>query len=124
MPFISINATHGFTLDQKKALVQQTSDAVVEALAAPVTSVRVMLHELPEGLYMAAGQWEERAINFRVELIAGRTDEKKAALIAALTKVAQQTTGTPVENVRSWLIELPSTNMGAAGGVTAASQGR
>lgn len=124
MPFVTITATQGFTLEQKKALVQKTSEAVVEHLGAAVTSVRVMLHELAEGHYMAAGQWESPSVNFRIDLIAGRSDEKKAALIAALTKVAHHEVGAPEDNVRTWMIELPSTNVGIAGGRTAASLSR
>ena len=124
MPFVTITATQSFTYEQKKTLVQKTSDAVVETLGSAITSVRVMLHELPGGHYMAAGQLDSPAVNFRVDLIAGRTDQQKAALIAALSKAAHAATGTSEDDIRVWMVEIPSTNVGIAGGKTAASIGR
>lgn len=124
MPFVTISATQSFTHEQKKALVQKTSDTVVETLGSAIASVRVMLHELPGGHYMAAGQWDTPAINFRVDLISGRTEQQRAALIAALSKAAHDTTGISEDDVRVWMIEMSSTNVGIAGGKTAASIGR
>lgn len=124
MPFVTITATQNFTHEQKKALVQKTSDAVVDSLGSAITSVRVMLHELPAGHYLAAGQWDTPAVNFRVDLIAGRTDQQKAGLIAALSKAAHEATGISEDEIRAWMVELPSTNVGIAAGKTAASIGR
>ena len=124
MPFITITATQSFTQEQKKSLLQNASDAVVETLGSAIKSVRVMLHELPGGHYLAAGQWDTPAINFRVDLISGRTDQQKAALIAALSKAANAATGISEDDVRVWMVDIPSTAVGVAGGKTAASTGR
>ncbi len=124
MPFVTISATQSFTQEQKKALLQQTSDAVIETVGASLASVRVMLHELPGGHYLGAGQLDTPSVNFRVDLIEGRTEQQKAALIAALSKAAHNATGISEDEVRAWLIDMPSTNVGMAGGKTARSAGR
>lgn len=124
MPYVTISASPGLSADQKRQLLQGSSDAVVQNIAAPVSSVRVMLHDLPDGHYLNAGQFNTQALMFQVELITGRSDEQKAALIAALSKVGCETTGVPESEVRVRLIDFPKTNMGLAGGITALAAGR
>jgi 4-oxalocrotonate tautomerase family enzyme len=124
MPYVTISASPGLSADQKRQLLQGSSDAVVQNIAAPVSSVRVMLHDLPDGHYLNAGQFNTQALMFQVELITGRSDEQKAALIAALSKVGYETTGVPESEVRVRLIDFPKTNMGLAGGITALAAGR
>lgn len=124
MPFITISATQSFSQEQKKALLHKASDAVIEAVGASLKSVRVMLHELPGGHYLAEGKLDTPAINFRVDMIEGRTEQQKAALIAGLSKSAHEATGISEDDVRVWLIDMPSTNVGMAGGKTARQAGR
>ncbi len=124
MPYVTISASPGLSADQKRQLLQGSSDAVVQNIAAPVSSLRVMLHDLPDGHYLNAGQFNTQALMFQVELITGRSDEQKAALIAALSKVGYETTGVPESEVRVRLIDFPKTNMGLAGGITALAAGR
>lgn len=124
MPYVTISASPRLTSDQKRQLLQRSSDAVVQSIAAPVTSVRVMLHDLQEGHYLNAGQFDTQALMFQVELITGRSDEQKEALIAALSRAGHETTGVPESEVRVRVIDFPKANMGMAGGISARAAGR
>ncbi|HWL30234.1 MAG TPA: tautomerase family protein [Burkholderiaceae bacterium] len=124
MPYVSIYATQGISTEQKKELLQRSSDAVVDAIGAPLASVRVMLHELQEGHYLNAGQFDTPGVMFQVEFIEGRTDDQKESLIGALSRVGKQVTGIPENEVRVRLIDFPKSNMGMAGGVSARAMGR
>lgn len=119
MPYITISASSSFTAEQKKQLIQGASDALVHAVGAPLASVRVMLHELADGQYLNAGQFNTKAVMFLVEFIEGRTDEQKESLIASLSKVGLEATGVSEDEVRVRIIDFPKQCMGMAGGVSA-----
>lgn len=124
MPYVTISATNGLSADQKKQLLEGASNAVVQSIGAPLASVRVMLHELADGHYLNAGQFNTPGVMFVVELIEGRTEALKAALIAALSRVGLDSTGIPENEVRVRIIDFPKTDMGMAGGVSAQALGR
>jgi 4-oxalocrotonate tautomerase len=48
-------------------------------------------------------------------LVEGRSEEKKAAFIAAVTDAAVDSLGAPRESVRIIITEMPETNFGVAG---------
>jgi len=56
-------------------------------------------------------------------LIAGRTDAQKAALIAGLTRVIEETLQVPAAPVRIMILDVPNTDFGL-GGLTALARGR
>src|SRR3546814_10598147 len=58
----------------------RSSDAVEQSIGAPLASIRVLLHELQDGCYLNAGEFNTQGLMFVVEFIAGRTVEQKAAL--------------------------------------------
>ncbi|HEY9573788.1 MAG TPA: tautomerase family protein [Pusillimonas sp.] len=124
MPFVTISITPGFSAAQKKQLMQRSSDAVEQSIGAPLASIRVLLHELQDGCYLNAGEFNTQGLMFVVEFIAGRTVEQKAALIAALSRAGTETTGIPETEVRARLIDFPKADMGMAGGLSAAASGR
>ncbi|TEA79451.1 tautomerase family protein [Allopusillimonas ginsengisoli] len=124
MPYVTISTSQHFPAEQKKQLLQRASDAVVESIGAPLAAVRVMLHDLPETHYLNGGQFGTDAVMFVVELIEGRTEAQKAALIAALSRVGNEITGLSEEEVRVRLIDFPKTDMGMAGGISAKAMGR
>lgn len=124
MPYVTISATEGLSADQKKQLLERSSDAVVQSIGAPLASVRVMLHDLPNGHYLNAGEFGTPGVMFVVDFIEGRTEEQRNALIAALSKVGFETTGIPEKEVRVRLLDFPKTNMGMAGGISAKAMGR
>src|SRR3546814_14662152 len=101
MPFVTISITPGFSAAQKKQLMQRSSDAVEQSIGAPLASIRVLLHELQDGCYLNAGEFNTQGLMFVVEFIAGRTVEQKAALIAALSRAGTETPGIPETEVRA-----------------------
>lgn len=50
-----------------------------------------------------------------VHMLEGRTQEQKENFIAALTKAAEDTLGSPPESVRVLLQEMPKEHFGVAG---------
>ena len=124
MPYVTISATEGLSAEKKKELLERSSDAVVQSIGAPLASVRVMLHELPHGHYLNAGQFNTPGLMFVVDFIEGRTEEQRNALIAALSKTGFETTGIPEGEVRVRLLDFPKANMGMAGGISAKAMGR
>ena len=124
MPFLTITATPGLTEDQKQQLLLRSSNTVVKTLGSSLASVRITLHELPKGHYLSAGQFDIPNVTYEIDLIAGRTEEQKAALIAALGKTAHEATGVALEEVRARITDFPNTNMGMANGITAKQAGR
>jgi 4-oxalocrotonate tautomerase family enzyme len=66
MPYVTISASDHFSTEQKRQLLQRASDAVVESIGAPLASVRVMLHDLPKGYYLNAGQLDTDCVMFVV----------------------------------------------------------
>ncbi len=119
MPYVTISATQGLSAGQKKQLLEGASDAVVQSTGASLASVRVMLHELADGHYLNAGRFGTPSLMFVVELVEGRSEEQKAALILSLHKVGVQAGSVPENEIRVRLIDFPKSNMGMAGGVSA-----
>lgn len=124
MPYVNISLSTGFPVETRKQLMQAASDAVVESIGAPLSSVRVMLSELGADSYLNAGQFGDKALMFQVELIEGRTNELKEALIARLSRVGADVTGIDFDQVRVRLVDFPKVNMGMAGGKSALAMGR
>ena len=124
MPYVTITASQGFNVEQKKKLLGQASEAVVQSIGAPKASVRVMLHELTSGNYLNADSFDSKALMFEVDMITGRSEELKAALIAQLSRIGFETTGVPEAEVRVRITDFPRENMGMAGGITAKTAAR
>lgn len=124
MPFLNITATPGFSEDQKRQLLQRSSDTVVETLGSKPSSVHITLHELPKGHYFSDNQFDTLMVMYEIGLIAGRTEEQKAALIAALGKTAHAATGVAESEVRTRIIDFPNTDIGMPNGITAKQAGR
>jgi 4-oxalocrotonate tautomerase len=57
-----------------------------------------------------------------VHLAAGRTDEQKKALMAALTQAAQDSIGAPLASIRVWITEMQPTEFMAGGELMADRQ--
>jgi 4-oxalocrotonate tautomerase len=55
MPIVTIHLLEGRTPEQKKQLIKNVSSAVIQTLAAPPESVRVILNEMPCDHYGIAG---------------------------------------------------------------------
>lgn len=56
MPFAQIYMIEGRSEDQKRAVIQKVSQAIVEATGAPKDAVRVWIQEVPKTNWGIAGQ--------------------------------------------------------------------
>jgi len=55
MPFAQIYMLEGRTEAQKRAVIEKVTQALVEAVGAPVSTVRVMIQEVPKENWGIAG---------------------------------------------------------------------
>lgn len=109
---------------RKSGLLRAASEAVVQSIAAPLSSVRIVLHEVPAGHVIVAGEIGKRMAQVDVALIEGRDEAKKAALIAALNQAVCGAIGISGEDVRVLIRDVPKTDMGVANGLSAKAAGR
>ena len=56
MPFAQKYILEGRTEEQKRAVIEKVTQALVEAIDAPQQNVRVWIHELPKENWGIAGQ--------------------------------------------------------------------
>ncbi len=124
MPIINLQIMQGHTAVQKTELLKNMTQAVVDSISAPLASVRVVIQEVPRENVIVAGELGKDMALATVGLIAGRTEDQKAALIAALAASVEQSIGLSIQNVRVILLDTPTTDMGVAGGKTAKAAGR
>ena len=124
MPIINIQIIQGHSTTQKTDLLKNMTQAVVDSISAPLASVRVVIQEVERENVIVAGVLGSDMALATVGLISGRTEEQKAALIAALAHSVETSIGLSVQNVRVILLDTPTTDMGVAGGKTAKAAGR
>lgn len=55
MPFAQIYMIEGRTVEQKRAVIQKVTAALVEATGAPKENVRVWIHDVPKENWGIAG---------------------------------------------------------------------
>ncbi|HUN90952.1 MAG TPA: 2-hydroxymuconate tautomerase [Burkholderiaceae bacterium] len=55
MPFAQIYMLEGRTADQKRAVIEKVTQALIDAVGAPKESVRVWIHEMPKENWGIAG---------------------------------------------------------------------
>lgn len=124
MPILTVHLPSGHSSAQKTALLEQSTQAVVQAIQAPIDSVRIVLQEQAEDGSISAGHLGVRQVLCFVHLIEGRSIELKAALIAALSQAASDALGISQDEVRIILQDVPKSDMGVAGGISALAAGR
>lgn len=56
MPLVNVHMAAGRTPDQKKALMEAITQAMVDTVGAPRESVRVWIDEFPNTDFMAGGE--------------------------------------------------------------------
>ena len=56
MPLVEIRMLRGRTPDEKKALLESVTRAVRDSIGAPLSSIRVWIHELAPEEYMVGGK--------------------------------------------------------------------
>lgn len=124
MPLLTIQIVQGRSAQQKKALLNSVSQAVVDSIGAPLASIRAMLIEVPADNVIIAGEIGKDAALVHASLISGRTEEKKAAMFAAVSRAVHESIDISENDVRVVITDVPNTDMGMAGGVSAKSMGR
>lgn len=60
MPIVEITMIEGRTPEAKRRLIAKVTDAIVEAIDAPIDSVRIILREVPALHFGAAGKTKEK----------------------------------------------------------------
>ena len=55
MPFAQIYMLEGRTTEQKKAVIEKVTQALVEATGTPIANVRVWIHDVPKENWGIAG---------------------------------------------------------------------
>ncbi|CAD2266438.1 2-hydroxymuconate tautomerase [Stutzerimonas stutzeri] len=56
MPIAQIHILEGRSDEQKEALIREVSEAIARSLDAPLTSVRVIITEMPKGHFGIGGE--------------------------------------------------------------------
>ncbi len=125
MPTLEIFLVDGVSDGGKARLISSLTSAVVTAIDAPADSVRVILTEIPVGNFgvggLCAAALPRQAV-IQAFLIAGRSNQQKLRLIAALT-AAVGAIDVDAQAVRVIIKDVPNTDFGL-GGQTAAALGR
>lgn len=124
MPILNVQIMQGHSAAQKTTLLKAASQAVVESIAAPLASVRIVLQEVPAEHVIVAGEIGKAMARVDAALIEGRDEAKKSALIAALNQAVCDSIGISGEDVRVLIRDVPKTDMGVANGLSAKAAGR
>ncbi|MFM0205122.1 tautomerase family protein [Paraburkholderia fungorum] len=127
MPTLEVYLAAGHAEARKAQLIAGLTQATVDAIGAPVESVRILLCELPPHDFGVGGvsAADRRAplLVIVAILIAGRTPAQKTALVAALSETGATVLDTPLDAARVMIKDIPNTDFGI-GGQTAKSLGR
>jgi 4-oxalocrotonate tautomerase family enzyme len=124
MPILNVQIMPGHAAAPKTTLLKAASNAVVESIAAPLPSVRIVLQEVPAEHVIVGGEIGKRMARVDVALIEGRDEAKKAALIAALNQAVCASIDISGEDVRVLIRDVPKVDMGVANGISAKAAGR
>lgn len=124
MPMLNVQILQGHSAAKKTDLLKKLTQSVVDSIGAPLASVRVVLQEIPAEHVIVAGEIGKEMVMITVGLIRGRTEDQKAAVIAAIFEATEQAIGVSKQNIRVILFDRPATDFGVAGGITAKAAGR
>jgi len=124
MPILNVQILQGHSAAKKTDLLKKLTQSVVDSIGAPLASVRVVLQEVPAEHVIVAGEIGKEMVMITVGLIRGRTEDQKAAVIAAMFEATEQAIGVSKQNIRVILFDRPATDFGVAGGITAKAAGR
>lgn len=124
MPILNVQIMQGHSVTQKADLLRNMTQAVVDSVNAPLHTVRIVLEEVAAQHVIVAGEIGKPMALVSANLIQGRTEELKAALIQALAQAVERSIGLSTQDVRVILHDIPKTDIGVAGGKTAKATGR
>jgi 4-oxalocrotonate tautomerase family enzyme len=120
---LNVQILQGHSAAKKTDLLKKLTQSV-DSIGAPLASVRVVLQEIPAEHVIVAGEIGKEMVMITVGLIRGRTEDQKAAVIAAMFEATEQAIGVSKQNIRVILFDRPATDFGVAGGITAKAAGR
>ncbi|MED0701420.1 2-hydroxymuconate tautomerase family protein [Aeribacillus composti] len=63
MPIIQIQLFGSLTVEQKEALIKETSDAAAHALNVPLSTIRVLIQELPAENWGISGESAQKKLS-------------------------------------------------------------
>jgi 4-oxalocrotonate tautomerase family enzyme len=121
---LNVQILQGHSAAKKTDLLKKLTQSVVDSIGAPLASIRVVLQEIPAEHVIVAGEIGHEMVMITVGLIRGRTEDQKAAVIAAMFEATEQAIGVSKQNIRVILFDRPATDFGVAGGITAKAAGR
>lgn len=121
---LNVQILQGHSAAKKTDLLKKLTQSVVDSIGAPLASIRVVLQEIPPEHVIVAGEIGKEMVMITVGLIRGRTEDQKAAVIAAMAEATEQAIGVSKQNIRVILFDRPATDFGVAGGITAKAAGR
>ncbi|MFO7748368.1 MAG: tautomerase family protein [Orrella sp.] len=124
MPILTIQIPTGYAKQQKASLLAASTQAVVDSIQAPLSSIRVNLIEIEPENTIVAGEIGQPMTLIRAALIIGRDESQKAALMAALSKAVDQALGISIQHTRILIEDFEKTDLGVAGGISAKASGR
>lgn len=124
MPMLNVQILQGHSAAKKTELLKKLTQSVLDSIGAPLASIRVVLQEIPPEHVIVAGEIGKEMVMITVGLIRGRTEDQKAAVIAAMAEATEQAIGVSKQNIRVILFDRPATDFGVAGGITAKAAGR
>ena len=93
MPFAQIHMIEGRTEEQKKAVIEKVSQALVEATGAPIANVRVLITEVPKENWGIAGV-SAKELGRKAPHLGARAPPKKKALATMVSIAASACSAT------------------------------
>lgn len=124
MPILNILVNQPCTPHQKSRLLESVSQAVTESLGAPLASVRASLQTIAPDDVIVAGEIGKPMAQVIAYLLPGRTESDKQALFAALSRALATSIAVSDQDSRIIIQDVPTTDMGVAGGISAKMAGR
>lgn len=124
MPILNILLNRDYPAAQTEQLLTKSSQAVVDSIGAPLANVRATVQFIDARHSIVAGEIGTPLAQVLVFLLPGRTDEQKQALISALSRAVANTIQVSDQDSRVIILDIPTEDMGLAGGVSAKTAGR
>lgn len=124
MPYIHILVNKPHANEVKARLMHAVSGALTQSMGAPLSSIRVNILPLASHDTMVAGVIGPEIVEVHIYWIAGRTVEQKEAALMAVNQAVHETLDVPADLCRTVIHEIPTTDLGVAGGISAKRAGR
>lgn len=118
MPLVRIEIEKGFSLEYKKALLDNVHQALVEAIKIPDHDRRQRLYELDSDHFEHTGRGKGYTI-IEITMFKGRSNEAKKVLYRRMVDLLEQNPGIDGNDVTIIISEPALENWGIRGGLPA-----